>query len=240
MPLVALPSRTLPGVHVGGSPSEGVLLGYLHALSRMGCECVILPPQPLLHRDHRLALCHGLLLPGGADLAPITLRGAGRDSVHDEHEAELIRCAIELELPVLAICRGMQLLNRTLGGTIRPLSDDTSLAHHRTRWSDGERYGHDVRVLEGSLLHKICGCGSTVSVNGNHRWQVADLAPRLSCSAWSDDGVVEAIELRSRHDILAVQWHPEALLCDEDAASLAIFEWFAQACRTRAMKGGPR
>lgn len=159
----------------------------------------------------------GLLLPGGGDPDPALY---GRpdlipycevDEVHDRLEFAAIHRTVELGLPILGICRGLQVMNVALGGTlIADLPMNGYEMHHRV--NDGDRL-HEIRIETDSLLHHITGSDGAI-VNSAHHQGVDIVAPRLIDSARSVDGLPEALEWRSRDTnpfLLLLHWHPERL-----------------------------
>jgi putative glutamine amidotransferase len=173
-----------------------------------GGEPVILhgpAADPLAELPQRLAAFDGALLPGGADLEP-SRYGAEpapetKDTVafQDDFDLGVTRAVIESDLPTLAICRGLQVLNVALGGSLVQHITETTTPHHNAV--------HPVSVVSGSRLHSIVGT-DTVDVSSYHHQAVGRLGAELTVTAVAADGVVEAVEHR-RADILAVQWHPE-------------------------------
>jgi putative glutamine amidotransferase len=169
----------------------------------------------------------GLMLAGGNDVAP-ALYGAEPhpktdppNPDRDQLEIALLQEALTRNLPVLAICRGIQLLNVALGGTLHQHIE----GHHIPKQKDV----HPVQIAPGSLLHGVLGA-SEYSVNSLHHQAIDRLAPRAQATATSPDGIVEAIELPDSRFVLAVQWHPEARTGGKD---LLLFEAFAKAVRRR-------
>ncbi|MFR9501251.1 MAG: membrane dipeptidase [Rikenellaceae bacterium] len=160
----------------------------------------------------------GLLLSGGAD---IDARYFGEENIpnltdvselRDYYEFMLLRRAIDCGVPILGICRGCQLLNVALGGSIYqdlPSMYQLPLLSHSVL-TNKHLPTHDVEVVEGSMLHKIVGT-SMLGVNSRHHQAIKDVAPSMRVVAHSTDGVIEAIEGYPTHKILAVQWHPENL-----------------------------
>ncbi len=148
----------------------------------------------------------GLLLAGGSDVDPArygVTRGSRTgppDSERDRLEAALVAEALERDLPVLAICRGLQLLNVALGGTLVQHVEGHQLP-------DGEA-GHPVAIVPGSRLQEILGV-EEYSVNSRHHQCADRLAGGLEVAARAPDGVIEALELPGKSFVLAVQWHPE-------------------------------
>lgn len=177
----------------------------------------------------------GLILSGGADVDPARY-GAEPDPQlgtlepdRDEWELELLSLARAREMPILAICRGAQLVNVALGGTLRQHVDlDEGVGH--PQWdADARGASHDVVVQEGTELSKIVS--GRVGVNSLHHQTIDRVGAGLRVSAVADDGVVEALELPGA-DLIAVQWHPE-LLGGPDPT----FRWIVSAA-TKFMASG--
>ncbi|MFN7919886.1 MAG: gamma-glutamyl-gamma-aminobutyrate hydrolase family protein [Bryobacteraceae bacterium] len=175
----------------------------------------------------------GLVISGGTDLDP-ALYGQPRhaetedpDTARDELELALLRAALDADLPVLAICRGMQLFNVALSGTLTQHVETIS-THRPPRPPENELYrtAHDIAIVPGSRLHGITGV-ERKDVNSRHHQAVDRVAPGLFVSARANDGVVEAVELPTRRFALAVQWHPEDRIAT-DPTDLALFRAFAE------------
>jgi putative glutamine amidotransferase len=153
-----------------------------------------------------------LVLVGGGDMDPACYRAAadpatsGVNRRRDDSELALLRAALEAELPVLAICRGLQVLNVLLGGTlIQHLPDVVGNRRHQP--AVGCFGPVDVATEAGSLLAKVKGEAATVQCS--HHQAIDRLAPGLVVTARSSDGVIEAVELPSAPFMVGVQWHPE-------------------------------
>jgi gamma-glutamyl-gamma-aminobutyrate hydrolase PuuD len=169
----------------------------------------------------------GLLLAGGTDVDP-GLYGESRaaetdepDPVRDDLESELLREAIARDVPVFGICRGLQLLNVALGGTL--------VQHIENHKCPKQPEVHTVAIAQGSKLAAILGMKEFV-VNSRHHQCAGRVADSLVVTAMAPDGVVEALELPTHRFALAVQWHPEAKL---DGPDLKLFEAFAAAMNRR-------
>jgi len=176
-----------------------------------------------------LAGLDGLLLPGGSDVDP-ALFGAprdpqtgGPDRERDKLETALLREALYRDLPVLAICRGRQLLNVAQGGTL--LQD---VEGHRC---PDELEVHPIAIADGSKLRSILEVEEFV-VNSRHHQCVDRVASGLVVVAKAPDGVVEALELPGRRFVLAVQWHPEDRMDRLDARLFEAFRDAARCCTT--------
>lgn len=190
-----------------------------------------------LNGGHSVSLdgLYGLLLTGGIDVNP---RRYGQeahpetdrpDDARDEMESCVLGEALALDVPVLAICRGMQILNVHLHGTLD--QHLASLSIHRQRFPEDpprqHRSVHNVTVKPGTVLASVVG-GDPVPVNSRHHQAVARLGAGLILSGISEDGIAEAVEYPSRRFVLGVQWHPEDRIEVGDA-DLALFKAFAGA-----------
>jgi putative glutamine amidotransferase len=201
---------------------------YVRALEKAGLAPLAVPTMLAAERDSAaLAAVRGLVLTGGEDVAP-DLYGATPhprlgdvDPVRDAAELALIEAARIRHLPILAICRGIQILNVALGGTL--YQDLDSERPGPVPHSD-ETSEHAIRVAAGSLLERTLGMRSA-TVNSRHHQAIRDLAPGLKAVAWADDGVIEGAEPADANApwIVAVQWHPE------DLTERALFDGFARA-----------
>lgn len=202
-----------------GSRSGHVTLlptGYAASVNRAGGRAVLIPvDDPGADILDRL---DGLLIAGGSDVDPARYGEAPHPSTHwrtkrDEAELTLLRAALDRGLPVLGVCRGMQLMAVVAGGRLHQHLPDT-FGHngHRPETEPGEapRYGaHAVRLASGSRLQGILG--DAVEVNSMHHQGVADPG-RLTPVGWaSDDGLIEAVEDPDREFAVGVQWHPEEM-----------------------------
>ncbi len=155
----------------------------------------------------------GLLLTGGTDINPKLYGQAANEYVdvpddqRDEVEWQLLESALVRDLPVLAICRGMQLLNVQRGGT---LLQHLGLPRHDTEFADKSTVAHEVALQPGSRLAEIVGA-ERLSVNSRHHQAVDRLGARLALAAWDvqDPAIVEGYEDPSRRFLVGVQWHPE-------------------------------
>lgn len=190
----------------------------------------------------RLRRFDGVLLPGGADLGP---RRYGQEPVpevvdvvdfQDELDLAVARVVVDLGLPALAICRGMQVLNVALGGTLVQHLAPSSV-HHVDPDGRGE-CDHDVTVELGSRLHAVVGA-DRVAVSSYHHQALDRLGAGLRIVARADDGCVEAVEHGSA-DVLAVQWHPEDTHATR-ATDLALFADLAERAAARRLltQGAP-
>lgn len=224
--------------YLGTARWQGVATTYPRAVQRAGGAPVVL--GPVLDEESVAAVLSrldGLVLTGGGDINPglyghQTEMALGVDPDRDRLEHQLVVSALRAEVPVLAICRGMQMLNVACGGTlVQHLGDE---APHFD-YAGATR--HSVTVGPGSLLHRVTG-SSPLTVNSLHHQAVLTVGTGLEVTARSEDGVVEALELSGRDDVLGIQWHPELLT--EEPAHLALFRWLVEmAARGPAQEDGP-
>lgn len=167
-----------------------------------------------------------LVLSGGSDVspqvygeAPLDPRWAG-DPPRDAYEKALITAAIARKLPVLGVCRGIQILNATLGGDLyQDIATQVGGAHVHRDWDRYDDNEHRVRIQDGTWLASVHGAGEHL-VNSVHHQAIRTLAPGLTATAWSADGLVEAVErIDDETFLVGVQWHPEWLHTQSPHAS---------------------
>ncbi len=179
-----------------------------------------------------------VLLPGGPDVEPAeygksrhaTVTDSRVDAARDHLELTLARWQYEDDRPTFGICRGHQVLNVALGGTlVQDIPDElqTELAHDQQDGLPRYRLAHEITIESGSRLAEILGTTRT-QVNSLHHQSVERAAPGVSVSAVAPDGVVEAIEVPDRRFMLSVQWHPEDLYNGSEAMN-RLFKAFVEA-----------
>ena len=240
--VIGLTSNTIPSKDQTRPPRVGQNQTYLQALLRAGAAPILIPHIT----DHHLLRAiydrmDGLLLPGGEDVAParygeVPHEKCGTPSLErDETELTLVRWAVEEAKPLLAICRGIQVLNVALEGSLYQDIQTQIPGAARHDWSPGyprTLRSHGVVCTEGSRLASIVGSPS-LEVNSLHHQALKALAPGLEITARAPDGVVEAVELPGHPFALGVQWHPEELAA-EDSQSQALFAALVEASRAWA------
>lgn len=213
--------------------------GYVAGLRRAGARPLLLPPTPDVPAEDLLAPFDGLVLAGGGDVDPFRYGAEshhpavyGVDPLRDEAELALVKAAIALGLPTLAICRGMQVLNVALGGTLHqhlPDIQGIDLHGHPTRQSS---VLHDVKVSTGTRLAAACG-REVLRCTSHHHQGVDRLGAGLTEVAWSGDGLVEGVEVEGDGWVVGVQWHPE-MTAAEDHTQQALFDGLLVAIRSGA------
>ncbi len=199
---------------------RAVLLAYSYitAIQRAGALVLMIAPDPrlLADPDEMLDRIDGLILAGGADIDPSSYGAdphpetSGTVPARDRIEIALARRAVQRDMPVLGICRGMQLLNVALGGTLHQhLPDLVGNNEHRRRPGSFDGSDHDVRLGEGSLAARAAG--EVVHVTKSHHHQGVDaIGDGLVVTGVSTlDALPEAIEAPACRFVLGVQWHPE-------------------------------
>lgn len=198
---------------------------YVAAVTRAGGTPVLLPPSPI-DRVGVLGALSGLVVTGGPDVDPASYGAAPHPETdvprpeRDGWEAALCRTALERHLPLLAICRGLQVLNVAQGGTLHQhLPDVTGTDDHRL--VRGRMTPNDITVEAGSTLAGIVGSRTVGSCH--HHQSLERLGEGLRPVAWAADGTVEAAEVGGRAFALGVQWHPETD-ADDDRLFKALVE----------------
>jgi putative glutamine amidotransferase len=203
---------------------------YVTLVAAAGGQPVVLPPAG--DPTSVLPRLDALVLTGGGDLDPAAygaVRHERTDYVRefrDTAELGLVRAALDLDLPFLGICRGLQVLNVALGGTLHQhVPDVVGSSRHCVR--PGAYHRFPVTVASSSRLGKALGA-TTVTVPHYHHQALDRLGTGLVACAWAEDGLVEAAEVTDRPFAVGVQWHPEA---DEDPALFAALVSAASAAR---------
>jgi putative glutamine amidotransferase len=239
-PIIGVPCSTRL---VGEHPTHWVGEKYIVAVSDVAAGLPLLLPA----LGERMALgdlvgrLDGLLLTGspsnvephhygGPPSAPGTLHDAQRDA----STLPLIRAAVAANLPVLAICRGLQELNVALGGTLHQSVHELAgrLDHRAPKGDAAQRYGraaHPVALIPGGLFEQFAAARE-LAVNSLHSQGIDRLAPTLAIEAMAPDGQIEAVRHRDAAFVVGVQWHPE-YRAGENAFSRALFAAFGAACR---------
>ena len=215
----------------------GLMPSYTEAITKAG-GIPLLIPLGLSEDELEIILnqVDGLLLPGGGDIAPGYYKGRNDipmwsiDKERDRTELFLSRLAVNQEVPFLAICRGLQVLNVALGGTlledIKSLVPD-ALNHDLPEHLPRSFLAHTVELFPDSTLFRHMQMRKS-RVNSIHHQAIRDLAPELTVTAKSSDGIIEAVEIDGSAFAVGVQWHPENLV-DNDPAMLALFAGLTEA-----------
>jgi len=235
---VVIPTPHLASGRVLGWTAGGYALPdrYVSALQRAGARSVLLPPTSAAPPEEALAPFSGLLLAGGGDIEPAWYGAGPHPEIYgthrerDEAELALAVTAVEMGIPVMAICRGLQVLNVAAGGTLYQHLPDVEGMHLHGRPVAGASVHHDVKVAAGTRLAEACG-RETLYCTSHHHQGIDRLGTGWVATAWSDDGLVEGIEPEAgKRWVLAVQWHPEMTAAD-DPDQQALFDGFVAQAR---------
>ncbi len=201
--------------------TDGAILPrvYFDAVARAGGVPVLIPPIGDGQREI-VGRLDGLVLSGGADIDPARYGAQAHEQTRntrperDEFEAVLLTEAMTAGLPVFAVCRGLQLLNVALGGTLTQHLPD-ALGHNEHLPTPGTFGTRRIDTRAGSVIARIAG--AEVKVHCHHHQAIDKIAPDLRATAWAEDGTIEAVEMDGAN-IIGVQWHPE-----EDATDDRLF-----------------
>ncbi|MGI9147046.1 MAG: gamma-glutamyl-gamma-aminobutyrate hydrolase family protein [Chloroflexota bacterium] len=224
----------LIGITVGppedGSPYVQTRSSYTRAVERAGGLPVLIPPLGPNALEALLERLDGVLFPGGADVDPAEYGEVREPKTEvvaelDRLEFAVAEWAIHSDVPTLGICRGQQLLNVAMGGSLIQHLDD----HRQT--GDRTALTQRVTVTPGSRLAGVFGA-THIDVNHMHHQAVKDVAQGLTAVAWAEDGTIEAAESHTHPWLLMVQFHPEELV-GFHAPSQRLFNAFVQACQAR-------
>jgi putative glutamine amidotransferase len=218
-PLIAIPGRRSD--EAKGQRTSVVLGGrrYADAVQRAGGLPVVVPPTDDVDLIRAtVERCDGMVLLGGGDVSPaqysqeITARLFGVDEFIDDFEIAAVQHAVTLDLPVLAICRGHQILNVAMGGT---------LIQHLENFEVHRDTMHDVQLTPGSLVAEAMGTTQPITHSFHHQ-AIDTVAPSLTVVGHYSDGTIEAVQHTSATWVIGVQWHPEDT-AETDSANQGLF-----------------
>lgn len=227
--------ETLPVIGITGNYTQETCTlaeGYYQSVLKAGGIPFIIPPFYETDRlGELLDRLDGIIFSGGGDINPLLLGEEPIKELHsitperDQQELLLARLAYDRQIPMLGICKGIQIINAALGGTLYQ-DIHTQMEGIRIKHSQDQdrRYpSHQVTISRGSILEKIFG--TELAVNSFHHQACKSAAPGLKVTAMSSDGVIEAIESDEFKSIMGVQWHPETYILRNSTEMLPIFEW---------------
>jgi putative glutamine amidotransferase len=237
-PLIALAGQALPPGRVKSwrEASVGVPANYVRALHRAGGQEAVLLPEPIDEDEaaERLERFDGLMLLGGSDVDPAfygeephpETYGVNRDA--DAFEMSLLHAAVDLGKPVLAICRGFQVLNVALGGSLdQHITGREGLVGHGIPGVAPDM--HEVHMEPGTWTAKALRT-DTIEVSSSHHQALARLAEGLVASGRAPDGIVEAVERPGDGWVVGVQWHPERS-AEKDPSQQGLFDALVEQAR---------
>ena len=230
--------ETLPVIGITGNYSQETCTlaeGYYQSVLKAGGIPFILPPFYETDRlGQLLDRLDGIIFSGGGDINPLFLGEEPVKELHsitperDQQELLLARLAYDRQIPMLGICKGIQVINAALGGTnyqdIYTQKEGIRIKHSQDQ--DRRYPSHQVTFSKGSILEKLFG--SELPVNSFHHQACKEAAPGLKVTAMSSDGVIEAVESAEFKSIMGVQWHPETYILRNSTEMLPIFQWLIQ------------
>jgi putative glutamine amidotransferase len=236
-PLVAVPAYPVRSGRIEGWVDAGVAVPepYLAALKRAGAQEAVLMPEAITPADAADLLDHfdALLLLGGGDLDPETYGAVpdthlyGISHARDAFELALVRAAVDRGLPTLAICRGAQVLNVMLGGSLdQHITGRAGLIGHGTPGVEGGATLHDLEIGPDSRLGRAMAT-TTAECSSHHHQAMDRLGTGLRVTARAPDGIVEGIELDGDAWIVGAQWHPEDT-AGRDPVQQCLFDAFVR------------
>lgn len=223
-PIIGVTTQTLQaidGIPAGLPQSDVMNQRYYTAVAQAGGAPVLIP---LLDHDMEALeasydACDGILIPGGVDMDPVHYnekphaRLGRTDPPRDLVEMQITRWAVRDRKPLLGLCRGVQVINVTLGGSLyqdleAQNPDGIKHDYFPTHGFQRSYLAHEVQLAEGTRLRELMEA-ETIPVNSMHHQGIKDLAPGLSACAIAPDGLIEALESQDDHFLVGVQWHPE-------------------------------
>jgi len=234
-PIIGLTSTL--STNASGSPVCQLGRAYIDAVQKAGgIPLAISVGIGQVQTKALLSRLDGLLLTGGGDIDPGTFKSASHPKVYgisperDALEFYLLEAAVASNKPILAICRGIQVLNVAFGGDLYTHIQDqlqNSLKHDWFPKFPRDKLAHTVRLIPGSKLHRIFQ-RDEIRVNSLHHQGIKTVGEGLKATAFAPDGIVEGLEVDGAGFALGVQWHPECL--PEDETSARLFNAFVDAC----------
>ncbi len=227
--------EALPVIGITGNYNQETCTlaeGYYQSVLKAGGIPFIIPPFYETDRlGELLDRLDGIIFSGGGDINPLLLGEEPIKELHsitperDLQELLLARLAYDRQIPMLGICKGIQIINAALGGTnyqdIHTQMEGKRIKHSQDQ--DRRYPSHEVTITDGSILAKLFG--TELAVNSFHHQACKTAAPCLTVTAMSTDGVIEAVESNEFKSILGVQWHPETYILRNSTDMLPIFEW---------------
>ena len=225
---------------VEGTLNTTIYYDYVHAIKKaLGVPFVISIIDDDEYIDDVIQRIDGLLIPGGIDIHPkwfnqeVDVLCGEIDEELDIFELKMVNMARKYQVPILAICRGAQVLNVAYGGTLHQdilydINYNPSIIHEQNKYKIPYHMPvHELKVFEDSILYQIFG--NKVLVNSFHHQTINQLGDQLKITAKSYDGVVEAVESTIDRFVVGVQWHPEKMV-DTSLEQLNLFKHFIKVC----------
>ena len=210
---------------------------YIQAVITGGGIPIVIPTGLESDAQQITELIDGLIVTGGGDMDPLlfneepVLKLGDVTPERDTIELELVNRMLAADKPILGICRGHQVINVALGGTLYQdiVSQHTAQLLQHNQKAKREHQSHIVHIERGTLLASIAAA-EQIKVNSFHHQALKDVPSPLVISGKASDGIIEAIESTEHHFVIGVQWHPEALLDKDDQVSVRLFNAYMKAC----------
>ncbi|KNF10031.1 putative glutamine amidotransferase [Gottschalkia purinilytica] len=236
-PLIGVAGSTFNTINKLNESVEKIFVNtdYIRCVEEAGGTPIILP---LVYDNEmikkQVSICDGILMCGGLDANPMYYNEEPHQKLGwvnttlDEYQIQVIKATLDIDKPLLAICRGHQLLNVACGGSL--YQDLCQVPRETLKHKQDARrheYCHEVNISQNSKLGKILG--ENAFVNSFHHQAIKDLGENLSITAVANDGIAEAIEMKERKFVLGVQWHPECMALYYNNM-MNIFKEFIQNC----------
>ncbi len=227
--IIAAAQDSRPVIGISSANASSVGINYVKSVRKAGGVPLIIP---ITTDEAEIAkvieTIDGLLMTGGEDVEPARY---GEEAIpqlgkvnpeRDEFDLALVRQAVSKGIPVLAVCRGVQVMNVAFGGTLyQDIPSQLPQSHIGHKVSSGNIVAHSINIAEETLLYRLLG--KTAEVNSTHHQSVKDVAPGFIVSAVSDDGIVEAIEKTGSECVIGVQFHPEGFVAEDNTSLLPLF-----------------
>lgn len=233
-----------PIIGITGNYDSGkctLLEGYYRSVLEAGGTPLIIPPFD--DTDAMVSLLDrvdALILSGGGDINPLYLGEepmrelSSINPARDWHELMLVRLAANRQIPILGICRGLQVMTAALGGKLyQDIYKETSATLKHSQDTDRHVATHSVHITPTSLLSRLFDC-TQLPVNSFHHQAVREAAPGFTVTALSPDGLIEAVESATHKSMIGVQWHPECMILGGDRTMMPLFEWLVGEARSFA------
>lgn len=226
-PIIGISCNFKP--HEGENGELNLDKSYTDAVYKSGGLPQIIPLLPFEKIPSLLNLYDGILLSGGGGLLPHIEKMENLPNLHEQNperhkfETELIKQALTMEIPMLGICRGYQMINEVLGGTVKNLPDEGHL--QKTK---GEKTSHQIFIQPDSILYNAAK-SEEIQVNSFHSQVIDKVGKNLKVTSYSKDKAIESFEGNSPHFILGLQFHPEFRL--EDEKMMNVYQSFISAAK---------
>ncbi|WP_141604374.1 gamma-glutamyl-gamma-aminobutyrate hydrolase family protein [Terrilactibacillus laevilacticus] len=240
-PIVGITSFYLRNKSQLGQEGVYVNTNYHEAVLASGGIPIVIPTGSPENAAIYIKQCDGIIFSGGEDIDPKfyhedpSLHIGSFNTERDEFEFQLFREALKKDIPVFGICRGMQVINVALGGSL--IQDIPSQCQNPIRHAQTIKRGkpfHSITIDENSHLYDLFQT-THLEVNSHHHQAIKDCGKELRPIARASDGTIEAIEHKQNPNVMAVQWHPEAMFYEKSDQAIKLFNYFISKCQHPSM-----